>query len=251
MSTLELHPKLIYNGTFRIRTYEIDRKKRATVSALIQLMQEAAMQNVIELGLSVWDMEQNGISWVVMRMDIDFERLPMLGENIHIKTHGAGFDRLFTYRDYRVWDEHKNVLAQASSSWLLMDTIKRRMVRIPQEILAYKTPPPEECLERPARKIGKFNKADRSMTFRVDWHHLDFNEHLSNIFYIQWILEVLGEEILDQKHLKRLEILYKNECHLHDEVVAELEDLGEGKYMHRLIRKKDQLELLLAKTTWI
>lgn len=246
-----LHPKSIYDGKFRIRAYEVDRRKRITVRALIQLMQEAAMQHVIELGLSVWDIGKQGISWVIMRMDVEFIRLPMLGETIHIRTHGAGSDRLFSYRDYRVWDAEQRVLAQASSSWLLMDTAKRKLVRIPREILTYKTPPPEDCLERPARKIGNFSQASRTMYFRVGWHHLDFNEHLNNIFYIQWILEVLGENILNHKHLKKLKILYKNEARLHDELVAELEELGNGQYMHRLLRQSNGLELLLAKTTWI
>ena len=57
---MEHIPKqLIYQDNFTIRTYEIDRARRVTVASLINLMQEAAVQNVMELNLSVWDLPRD------------------------------------------------------------------------------------------------------------------------------------------------------------------------------------------------
>ena len=46
---MDIPEDLIYEGQFTIRTYEIDPSKKSTVAALINLMQEAAMQNVINI----------------------------------------------------------------------------------------------------------------------------------------------------------------------------------------------------------
>ena len=63
---------------------------------MINLMQEAAMQNVIKMGVSVWDLEPHNISWVLMRLLLNVQRVPMLGERIKIVTHPAGFEKIYT-----------------------------------------------------------------------------------------------------------------------------------------------------------
>ncbi|MCB0622180.1 MAG: hypothetical protein KDC41_26495, partial [Saprospiraceae bacterium] len=59
---------------YQIRTYEIDSRKQATVTALVKLMHETAMQNVIDMKLSVWDLEPRQISWVLMKKYVNIDR---------------------------------------------------------------------------------------------------------------------------------------------------------------------------------
>jgi acyl-ACP thioesterase len=93
-------PPFGYQEDFCVRTFEIDSTKSATLPAIVQLMQEAAMQNVIDIKLSIWDLEPHKISWVVMRKNMTINRLPVLGEKIQILTYPAGFEKFFTYRDF-------------------------------------------------------------------------------------------------------------------------------------------------------
>ena len=245
-----MHPKLIFNGDFPILTLHIDSQKRATVPALISLMQEAAMQNVIDINLSLWDMANDGISWVLMRMHLHIVQLPVLGESINITTHGAGFEKIFTYRDYRVKDQNGETIAYAPSTWLLMDTKERKMVRIPQFVLDHETPPESECLQRIRHKLPPFEESQRAKTFQVGWHDLDFNHHLSNVKYVQWMLENVDAQLLENGSMKEIDIFYKAEANYGDEIVSEMHEVEEGTFMHRLIRQDDSKELALAKTVW-
>ncbi|MEM7103618.1 MAG: acyl-ACP thioesterase domain-containing protein [Bacteroidota bacterium] len=247
---MAIHPKLIYRGDFNIRTGDIDSRKRATLPAFIDHMQEAAMQNVIELGLSVWDLEKIGISWVLMRMHLYINRLPMLGEKITVTTNGAGFEKFFTYRDYRVHDEKGDLIAYAPSTWLLMDTESRRMTRIPQFILDHETPAKEDCLERISHKLPKFTETHAQRNFQVEWHMLDFNEHLNNVAYIQWMLETLQDDILQNGTLKSLDIQYRVEGNWKDQIISEIQEIEDRQYLHRLVRKSDNKELAIALTEW-
>lgn len=249
---MALHPSLIYSGEFIIRTFEIDGHRRCTAASLLKLMQEAAMQNVVDLGLSVWDLAAQNISWVVLRMDVDFFRLPMLGEKIRVVTYGSGFEKLFAYRDYRVYDEQNNLLAQASSTWLMMDVHTRKMARIPDYIMAFETPPREECLPRPLSRMPKWEEHTPQMerSFRVNWHELDFNRHLNNIYYMQWMLEVMDDAHLQNGTLRRMEIQFKNECQWKDEVTAMLVGIDDQTFLHRLLRQSDGQEMAIARTFW-
>lgn len=247
---MPLHPQLIKTEPFTIRTYEIDNRKQATVPALVKLMHEAAMQNVIDLKLSVWDLEPHQISWVLMRKNMLIHQLPQLGEQIKVVTHCAGFEKYFTYRDYKIYNQADELLAAAASTWLLMDTVKRRMARIPDFIQALECPPEAACLPRPKNKLPKFEVAHLTKKFTVGWYDLDFNQHLNNVFYLQWILETVPDALLQHGQLKRIDIIYKLECQWKEAIVCETQIVAEGHLLHRLVRVSDGKQLSLAESWW-
>lgn len=237
---------------FTIRTYEIDSQKMVTAPALIKLMHEAAMQNVIELNLSVWDLEPHHISWVLMRKVLRINRYPVLGEQIHVITNPAGFEKFFTYRDYRVFDQAEQLIAYSSSTWLLMDTQQRKMARIPDFILekGHLMPKLEDCLPRPKGKIPKLEQASQKKSYEVNWFDLDFNGHLNNTFFIQWMLEALDNKTLSQHTLQEIEINYKLEAQWQDKIISEVQPLEGGCFLHRLTKAADGKEVASGRTKW-
>lgn len=249
---MQVPSEIGHKATYTIRTSEIDNRKIATVPSLLKLMHEAAMENVLRIKLSVWDLEPHNISWVLMRKSLKINRLPTLGETIHIVTYPVDFEKYFTYRDYKVFDEKGDLLAASSSTWLLMDTETRKMTRIPPFILAFneKMPNKEECLPIPKTKMAKFENAETSKSFRVDWHDLDFNNHMSNVLYIQTMLEALPDNILQQSQLKEMNITYKIEGRWKDQINSELQQVDANNFLHRLVRQSDGKELALAESKW-
>lgn len=242
--------EFIYEGEFTIRTSEIDRAKKVTATAFIDLMQEAAMQNVIDLKVSVWDMAEKSISWVLMRKNLRLYRLPTLGETIKIKTYPAGFDKLFTYRDYQVFDKDHQLLAESSSTWLLMNTIKRSIARIPEEMRLRGDFDTSQCLPHAKNKLPKLTQVDLKKTFIVNWHDMDFNEHLNNVRYMQWMFETVDYYLKHTGKLEELDIIYKAECYWKDTVEVRTQKVDEFTYLHRLVRLSDNEEIALARTRW-
>lgn len=247
---MQASTSLAYSCDYTVQTYDIENRRRMTVAALVKLMQEAAMQNVIELKLSAWDLEPQHISWVLLRKSMKIERLPLIGERVKVITYPAGFEKFFTYRDYKVLDEDGRTIAYSSSTWLLMDTLTRRMARIPAFILEYEKdmPAPSVCLPRPATKMPALENPDKVLPFRVNWHDLDFNGHLNNVFYIQWMLEALPDEVLLSGTLKEFDIFYKQEAHWKEDLISEVQRLDERRYLHRLIRAEDGKEMALGES---
>ena len=248
-----IHPPAIgISLPYIVQTYDIDRHRKMTVAALVRQMQEAAMQNVMELKVSVWDMEEQHFSWVLLRKNLKVNRIPLVGEKLQIVTFPSGFDRVFTYRDFYVYDEKGESVATSSTTWLLLDTHTRRMVRIPDFVLAYtpQIPPAEDCLPRAQVNLPTFEEVNSALTFRTGFHDLDFNGHLNNVFYIQWMLETLPDDILAKGELKSLSIQYKVEAHWKEEVASEMQVISENQFLHVLKRKKDGKELASAMTVF-
>ncbi|MEK7254328.1 MAG: acyl-ACP thioesterase domain-containing protein, partial [Bacteroidota bacterium] len=176
---LHVPTDLGYSCEYLVKTYDIESRRRMTVAALVKVMQEAAMRNVMELKLSAWDLEPLGISWVLLRKHLKINRLPMVDEKIEVDTYPAGFEKFFTYRDYKIYDQAGELIAFSSTTWLLLDMVERRMARIPDFILKFgsQMPAPEDCLPRPAAKLPALENPDTTLPFRVNWHDLDFNGH--------------------------------------------------------------------------
>ena len=243
-------PNFITRQEFKIRSYDIDHRKQASVTALVKLMHEAAMTNVVDMNLSVWDLEPYRISWVLMRKKLSLHRLPMYGETITVETNPAGFERFFTYRDYKVFDAQNKLIATASTIWLLMNLDTRKMSRIPALITDQNFPVLPNALPRLPFKLPPFQTASLEKKFQVGWYDLDFNQHLNNIYYLQWVLETLPDNIMQNYQLEEIDILYKLECAWKEEVLCETEVLGDTSFRHRMVRKSDGKEVLLATTNW-
>lgn len=238
-----------YTADYQIRTYEIDRNKKATVPALIQLMQETAMQNVIELKLSVWDLEPYQISWVLMRKDMQLKSLPKLGDKITIYTRPTGFEKFFTYRDYVVYDTDNQVIMTAATTWLLMDTKERKMTKIPDFIKKFNIEI-NDHLPRAKGKLPRFTQSDFERMHEVSWYDLDFNEHLNNTVFFQWMLEDVPDEVLLNKKLESLNVQFRMEGRWREKIISRIQYLTENEYLHQLIRKKDGKELASAVSIW-
>ena len=240
----------IHKETFRVRTSEINLRKEIHPHHLIQLMQESSMQHTLGMKVSVWDLESQNVSWVLLKKNIQFFRFPLLGEQIEIHTYPSGLDGYFTYRDYYVYDEKGNVCANASSMWTLMDTVERKMVKIPAEFgsLVYQT---DYYLPKPSQKLKIPKEGELSYNVTVNYLHLDWNGHVNNVQLIKMIFESLGEATLQNRILSSFTIQFKSEATIGQNLVVRSELISENEIIHAIKNRETEKDIILATTNWV
>ncbi|MBC7884015.1 MAG: hypothetical protein H7X99_00970 [Saprospiraceae bacterium] len=239
----------IHYENFRIRTSEINHRKQIHPHQLIQLMQEASMQHTLGMKVSVWDLESKNISWVLLKMDVYFYRYPSLGEITNVKTFPSGLDGFFTYRDYYVYDENGIICATASSMWTLMDTIERKMVKIPSEFgsLVY---PSEELLPKPSKKLISPAITEEVSFIKVNFLHLDWNGHVNNVQLVKMIFESLDTDFHQNRILKTLSIQFKSEATNGQVLLIGHEYVSKSEVRHVIKNEILNRDVLLAITIW-
>jgi len=245
-----LENPLIHIEQDKIKGYDVDLFQRATIPVMVLKMHEAAMQHVLNLGVSAKELVGQNLGWVLVQQYFEFFEQPILGEKISIKTHPTGMHRVFTFRDFKMMNSKSQVVAQASSSWLLMDIQSRKMLmKYPPEILKMLegTNSFEQLPRPPSLKI-KLGKVDFEKDFKVGFHDLDFNSHLSNFFYFRWMLDALPNDFLKNNHLKSLNMRFKEECFMDDELKVRVEKMDEITF-HHVIFKGGKI-LVEGKTIW-
>ena len=236
-----------FEGDFRVRTSEINTFKELKLVQLMQLMQEASMQNVLQLKLSVWDLEEESLTWILLKKDIHIYSMPTVGENIKIRTYPSGFKKIFAYRDFKVFNEQGSLLATSSSTWGLMDMSKRRLVTIPS--YEFYDVIPDGSLDPPSFNIKELNEYSELHKTKMRWHDLDWNGHINNSVLVKQMLESLPSTVFESKQLTNLKLQFKSESFLHDELSSKSNFDGTTSD-HSLYRDSDKKLIAIAQMTW-
>ncbi|MBC5775790.1 acyl-ACP thioesterase [Pontibacter sp. KCTC 32443] len=235
---------------FIVRSSEIDYRGKATIPALVSYMQEAAWENTRDLGISMYDLLERGLTWVLQRMRVEMFRYPKHGESITVETWASGRERVFLHRDFRIYTSDNELLGQATSVWLVMDVVKRQMVSVPDFIMEVEVVPNQDPLPFAKGKLSQLQEVQYSQQMPVRWHDIDLNRHVTNTRYLQWILDTLPTDILE-KQLREVDIIYKAESILGDTVLSEA-GTGETEtiLLHKLTSQETGKELVQARTLW-
>ena len=199
-----------------VRFIEVDRSDTLTIASTFDLFQEAAISHAEILGVGREAMKQSGQVWILSRLSVFMDRRPRFGEKITVRSWPRGSNKLFAIRDYDIRDCSDQALIRGRSAWLIVDLEKRRPLR-PQTVV--ETLPlneginalpginPESNDPPPSLTEREFIQED-SVLRRACYSDIDYNGHVNNTRYIQWIQDLLEPEILEKAKQIRLDINY-------------------------------------------
>ncbi len=242
-----------WTETVRVRSYDVTPQGTASVLALADYFQEAAGRHADELGVSMQDLLAEDRAWVLALFRMEINRLPQWNETITLETWPSGLDRLFALREVVFRDGEGTILAEGTSSWLVIDTDRRRPV-CPPTILHDIEPPDRPAPLAPTDEdLTAPDRTDRECAFSVRYHDLDLNRHVNNVRYLEWALETLPPEVLDNRQCTDLALQFEAEATLGDPIraTAHLEPTDTSlRVRHRLSHAEDDRTLAVATTTW-
>ncbi|MCS7018974.1 MAG: thioesterase [Cytophagales bacterium] len=239
---------------FVVRANETDMLNRLTLPAMVNFLQEAANWNAHNLGFSSQVLQAQGLSWVLVRLQMTCFGWAKLRETVQVQTFPSGMDKYYCYRDYRILDATGNkLLAQATSSWMVVDLAKRQMIAVPAFIRTFPVSE-EQPLPRASGKIGSVENATHTAHFQVSWHHIDSNRHTNNMYYFQWIAETLPANFLAMYQLESVDIIFRMESTLGAQIIGKaVEEKTDGsclQFRHSLQLADSGKELIQARTQW-
>ena len=238
-----------WRDTYQIHSYESDLTTRASISAILQLMQESAWNHAEHLELGYSHLVQKNLAWVMARLSLHVNYLPSWHSVVNMDTFPSGRDKLFAYRDFRMTAENGDLLAVGTTTWLVIDIQRRR----PQRTDSYFHLPDwgeyDQAYPGFAPKVEGVDKVDTTSKRRVHFSHLDVNGHVNNVKYLEYVIDTFPLPFLKENMLKRLDMNFVNEALYGDEVEIRTHQ-AQDYYLHSLYRENGQTELCRLKTTW-
>ena len=238
-----------FERIYQVRADEVGPDKRMKVPSIIKLMQEGSMQNSLDHQFSVWDLEKERISWVLLRKKLNITSYPTLSQEVKLVTYPIMTEKVLASRDFKIYDLEDNLLAYASSVWTLINLDTRRLQRIPERFRALIAPEDENLLESPPSKILKPETEDFKKEFTASWYDTDWNEHVNNIFFVKSMIESTPHEMLKTKSIKELTYHIRAESMLGDRLSVKGE-IKDDHSIYSMSRANDEKTVAYADIVW-
>ncbi|XP_009402156.2 palmitoyl-acyl carrier protein thioesterase, chloroplastic [Musa acuminata AAA Group] len=262
---------LDFRQNFSIRSYEIGADRTASIETLMNHLQETALNHARSAGLlvdgfgSTPEMTKKNLIWVVTKMQVLVERYPSWEDVVGVDTWVASSGKNGMRRDWHVHDHRTGqTVLRATSVWVMMNKLTRRLSKIPEEVRAEIGPyfvDRDPIIDEDSRKVQKLedNTADfikRGLNPR--WGDLDINQHVNNVKYIGWILESAPISILESHELAGMTLEYRRECG-RDSVLQSLTAVSNhgsdgspeaGIECQHLLRLESGAEIMRGRTKW-
>ena len=181
---------------FTVRSYEAGIANHVTLPTLCNYMQEAAGISAARLGWGIQALQSEGLTWMLSRLRVSVQRYVPWGETITVRTWPSGVKgRLIAKRCFLGLDEKGAELFRASSEWLYVDMAAQKIAKLP-ETFADLVPAGTPDFELPdiGGKFVRLPSVDGSVEILTRHSDLDFNDHVNNVHYVEWMLEGGGHD---------------------------------------------------------
>ena len=215
--------KNLYSEIYRTRYSEIDCNLSLKPSALLQILQDIASLNAENLGFGYSFLIEKNLAWFLLKYHIEFVEYPMDICDLTIKTEPRGWNKLFAYRDFEIWQNAK-LLGKATTTWGLVDIKTKSMVNV--GVVLVDNPNFAEFQKRDDdlkyNKIPSLLNVDIEKTFEIRFEDIDVNQHANNANYIVWAFEPLGFEFRQSRKLKTLDLMFKKEIKYGSKVLSQV-----------------------------
>ena len=211
--------KEIYTHKHNIEYYDVDQHKRLKLQNLLDIINNASFLESEQRGCSLEFLAERNLTWVFCKMELVIKKAPTFQEKIYVKTFPIGSKRYFASRKFEVFDESGEEIAYAYGLYFLIETEKRKPVKIPADIMEYYGEGFETdmiCLKD--LKILPVEAPKMEKGSKVRYSDIDTNGHVNNAVYPLWAIETLPLEYLDNYQLKKLKVIFEKEVFLDNSI---------------------------------
>lgn len=243
----------IRNEVFMIRAYEMDSRGKASIQSICNYFNEIAGNHARALGVSIETLFEKKKTWILSRLHLSIMRYPLWREEMRIETWPSGAEGLYALRDFLIFNQNGETIGKGTTSWMMLDLIKRRPIVMPDFIKAIKIPERNRAINDEFDKLPTLEKIDEEKQFYVRLSDLDINQHVNSVNYIEWAVETIPIEIWKSQRVADLEISFRAETNYGDRIISQTQHLEKGKknvFLHKLLRESDQREVAYLRTQW-
>lgn len=207
---------MVVEREFEIGFRDVGKSNKLTNKSLLGFLEDVAGLHSNIAGYGLNNIEQTGVTWVLLNWKVKVLKCPIYGETVLAKTWARDTAKFYTYRDFEVYDKNNNLIAIATSKWALLDAKTMSLIKIPDVVIApYKIETKKVFGEEPEpSKLMMPNEFSSISNYIVQRKDIDINRHVHNVTYMDIAYEVLPDEVYDNIDCNSFEIMYKKETKL-------------------------------------
>lgn len=208
----------IYTCKERIDLEDVGYSNKITNKAILKILENAGARQSEAVHFGLNDMENVGFSWILLGWKVQVLKRPIYNEELTVKTWGRDANRIFTYRDYEIYDENNELCTIATSKWAIVDIKAGKLKELTSDIIGKYQCEPKKVFEQDyTLKLKEPETVISKQIHKAQRRDIDINKHIHNLCYLDYAYEALPDEIYEQNECNNIEIMYKKQIKLGDE----------------------------------
>ena len=225
---------------------DVGRKNKISNKAIIKMLEDVGGIESEKAGYGLNEIEENNLSWVLLAWKVKVLRRPIYNEEVIARTWARDGNKIFTYRDYEIYDSNGNLCVIATSKWTLVDIRTLKLVGISEEVRSKYTFFNKSVFEEEIEKLKEPKSVIKENDYKILRGQIDVNRHVHNLYYLDIAYEILPEDIYYGEEKDNIEITYKKQIKLNDDIMCKytIEDgkdivtikSKDNKVLHAIVR---------------
>ncbi len=239
----------IWSRGLRIRSYDVDFTKRATMEALSRYFLDAAWRHAELLGVGYRALASVGKLWVLSRLLMRVDRYPAWDEPAHIYTWPAPARLALAMRHFEIVDAGGFRLAAGVSAWLVLDVKTRRPQRLEKLLSGVGSLPERRALSEDPQKLPLFRPLSSGQDRIVQYSDVDANGHLNSARFLSWLVDTHPVEFHRNREACRVEINFVGEGLAGESLAVCGQEIAPGECGYGIWRREGE-EICRARLQW-
>ena len=200
---------------FKVTLPDVGERNRLTNKAILRMLQEIACIHSSYANFGVNDAKKTGMAWILLNWKLQVFSRPIWNTKLKINTWSSNQNHLSFYRDFEIFDESNQLVAIATSKWVLYDINKGSLVKITNDIKSRYVHIDKHVFEtKMNEKLKEPENSILASEYTVSRRDIDTNHHVNNLNYLDFAYEAIPEDIFFNYDFKNVEIMYKHEAKL-------------------------------------
>lgn len=226
-----------YRLDYQVCTYDVGQGSLLKLSNLLRLQQEAGERHLAQGDLAFAQLAKMGMAFLVVRANLQIERLPKAGEHIQIRTWHRGEQRAAFFRCFQILGEQGEELVNSVTAYALVDPETKKLLR-PKVFLQLGIEAQEEKQSSCPDPVRL--QLPEQMEYAGGWNvrpsDTDWNCHLNNAAYLDILWDFLPEGTLAEE-LGLISVCFLSQALAGDEISV-YRQAQEGELLFRGVHKR-------------
>lgn len=200
-------------------SYDANPDSSVKIQALMKYFQDIAREDLDSYGITYNMMRDASQVFVIIKMKIEFKKEISIYNTYKLKTVPTKLSGILFFRDFFLYDNENNLCVVASTSWVLVDYVTRKILR-PTALIGDVPAFPDEASDVILSRNFKFSDypiSEKTNVRKVYYSNLDENNHFNNTETASFALDEIYDRIIEENlSIESFEIHFNHESRLND-----------------------------------
>lgn len=230
----------IYTKKFNVNFSDVGENNELTNKGILRLMQEISGIHSDLFGYGVNDTSKTGLAWIILNWKLKVFSRPIWNTEVTLKTWAKWEKHIYSCRDIEMYDDKNNLIAIATSKWILFDITSNSIFK--------PTPQIKELFPNVNKSVFKEELIDKLKEpedssfvteYTVQRRDIDTNHHVNNLYYLDYAYEALPLDVFKNIDFSNVEIMYKHQATLANTLSLFCSHSSDNEYIITIKDKSD------------